>query len=178
MAKSAGKGQQYLAVAGGLALFLAAWRFEVPMIFAEKATVLSAIAVLLGILVGWKQGALISAIYVVAVIMGLPQLVWGGHSGDPFFANSHSGLNLGLIAAAAVAGKIAPGSQAGYGRLFLAALAGHGVYLLCGFVWALGLHFYSLQGALQAIVYPALIPAAVKTAGTFLIAAVAARFVK
>ncbi len=176
MAKSPGKGQQYLAIAGGLALFFVAWRFPVPMVVAKPATLLSAVAVLLGTLIGGKQGALIASLYVAAVILTLPQALWGGHAGEPFLTGPLNGLNLGLIAAAAVAGAIAPGAHAGAPKLFLAMLAGHLAYLACGFAWAL--RFEPWQGALAVAVYPFLIASGVKTIGSFLVALIASKFIK
>ena len=175
--KTSGKVMKILAFAGGLALFLVAWRFPVPLPGTGKSTtLLSAVAVLLGTLVGWREGSIIAILYVLAVIMGLPPAIWGGHSGTAFFDGELNGLVLGLIPAAFLAGRIAPGSQSGYAKLFFAMLAGQLVYLACGLAWYL--RFGPVQEALAVVVYPYLIPVAVKSAGAFVIAAVAARFMK
>jgi biotin transporter BioY len=75
---SPGTGIQILAVCGGVMLMMAAWRFPVPLphIAPHPTTLLSLIAVLMGIMLGPKNGTLIVAFYVFALILNLPPLIW------------------------------------------------------------------------------------------------------
>ncbi len=178
MADQPGMGMKILAIAGGVALLIVAWRFPVPLFVVKPTTLLSMVAVLLGIMVGWKQAAIITCLYVLALVLGLPQAVWGGHaSGEPFLDVPTNGLNLGLIAAALVAGKLTPkGPHTAWSKLAIVIFVAHLAYLAVGIAWMT--RFAPLAAAAPAILKSQIIPVLVKSALGFGIVAGSTRFFK
>jgi biotin transport system substrate-specific component len=125
-----------LAIIGGVALMLVAWRFPVPLGF-TTTTLLSLLAVVLGSLAGYKSGLAITIVYVFLYIVGLPGLLWYHAMANepPLLATPTAGFVFGLPVAALVAGRLAPFGQGTIGRVFATAFAAHLAYLACGAGW-------------------------------------------
>ena len=184
MAKKAGgnpnTGLAILAACGGIMLMMLAWRFPVPLphIAPHPTTLLSLIAVLLGIWLGPKRGTLIVAFYVLAVILDLPPLIWRMPVADtPFLSLPVNGLVFGLIVASLVAGLLTlNGPQSHPVRIGLAVLLGHLAYLAIGIAWLA--RFTPLSHAASVMLQSQLAALLVKSAAAFLITILAARFAR
>jgi biotin transport system substrate-specific component len=180
MAKSSGGGSsngglRLLAGAGGIALLLLAARVSIPMV-PEPTTLLSLAAVLLGSLVGAREGFVIGLLYAAAVIVGLPSFVADGHLAlENPLAMKTAGLLIGVSAAAFTAGHFAPHGQGSAGRVLLAMLAGHAAYLALGTLWLM--RFETWQHALYAGIVPHLLGAAAKSAAALVAVLVLRKFI-
>ena len=85
--------------------------------------------VLAGVLLGWKWGAASQAVYVALGLMGLPIFTQGGGLGYVF--QPSFGFLLGIIPAAALAGRLAGDGQ-DRGRIVFACTAALAVMYLVG----------------------------------------------
>ena len=176
--KQAGKGRNLLELAGALGLMFVAWRFPIPLPWTfHPTTLLSMTAILLGMFMGWKRGALVGLLYVLAVLLELPPMLWHMSSGgvEAFMDIRTNGYVLGLIPAAFVGGRLAPQANCSYGRLLATLLIGHAVYLLCGTAWLMRLE--PLRPAIAEGVTAQAVPVVAKSALGFVIAAVIRRFI-
>jgi biotin transporter BioY len=150
-----------LAIIGGVALLLVAWRFPVPLGFATIALT-SLVAVVLGSLAGYKSGLAITIAYFFLYVIGLHELLWYralAHH-EPLLTTPTAGLIFGLPVAALVAGLLAPFGQGTIARVFAAAFAGHAAWLLCGLLWMGYIVTPSVAGHEMVQVY--LLPAILK----------------
>jgi biotin transporter BioY len=150
-----------LAIIGGIALMLVAWRFPVPLGFASIGLT-SLLAVVLGSLTGYKSGLTITIGYVFLYVVGLPELLWyhAAAPATPLLTTPTAGLVFGLPVAALVAALMAPFGRGTIGRVFTTGFAGLGVWLLCGGLWMA--HIASPILAFQEISRVYLLPAIIK----------------
>jgi biotin transporter BioY len=180
MAKKPGTGMQLLAIAGGVALMVVAWRFPVPLeiIGAKPTTLLSLVAILLGIIIGPGRACIITALYVLMVILDVPPLLWHlPPASEPFLAVPLNGFGVGLIFAALAAGVITPrGAQSGYPRIAIAVIAGHLAYLIIGIAWLS--RFGPWQEAITAVLALQGVAILVKSVAAFAIAVTGGSYVK
>jgi biotin transport system substrate-specific component len=175
MAKTSQNGLKALALIGGLALLILSARIAVPM-YPEATSLLSFAAVLLGALAGAQMGFVTGCLYAASMIVGLPGFIAGGHLAfeNPFALRSGGAL-IGVALAAALAGRLAPGGQGSFGRVLLAMLAAHAVFLVAGALWLM--HFEPWKHALYAGIVPYLVPAAAKSAAAAGVLLVLRRFI-
>ena len=176
--KQAGKGQNLLGIVGALALLFVAWKFPVPVPGAvhPTTTLLSVTVILLGIFLGWKRGTLIALLYVVAVILSLPPLIWRMQpSSEAFMDIRTNGYVLGLIPAAFLGAYLAPQAHCSYGRLLATILIAHAAYLLCGTAWLSMSEPWN--AAIAEGVTSQAVPVLAKSAVGFVVAAVLRRFI-
>ena len=180
MAKKPSRGIEILGIAGAVMLMIAAWQVLIPLPYLapRPITLLSLIAVLYGIFLGPRRGTLIVALYVLAVILDLPPMIWRqAPDASPFLGVPTNGLIFGLIFAALAAGALTPqGGQSSAARIGLAAVLGHLAYLAIGIAWLA--RFTPLGNATSVMVHSQMTAILIKSAAAFSIAMVASRFIK
>ncbi len=161
--------------AAGIILFVAftalAARITIPLPFTPvPVTVQVMTALLAGLVLGSRAGALSQALYLACIVAGLPLDAYG--RGPAALAGPTAGYLIGFVGAAFVTGYLTEGKSAGRGRRFVAALAGVGVIHACGLAWLMptagGLWAAFQQGAVPFLavdVAKALVAAAVAESG-------------
>ncbi|MEW6698023.1 MAG: biotin transporter BioY [Bacillota bacterium] len=114
------------------------------------------VAVLAGVLLGARIGALSMAVYLLLGLVGLPVFAKPPFGGPAYILMPTFGFLLGQVMAAYVAGKILEGNQKrSFAKYLLASLAGMAVIYLMGLPYIYGiLNFYvgkaiSVMGVLQ-----------------------------
>jgi biotin transporter BioY len=140
MAK-AGTGSKLLVWTGGVALLIVAAHFPVNLhlgTFWPGATTLEVVAaILIGMFTDWERALYITILYCLAVIAGVPHLIWG-HGAAPNFAfldGRENGFTLGLIPAAVIGALIAPDARGKIQKSLLAAVLGVAAFMLVGLLW-------------------------------------------
>ena len=118
-----------------------------------------AVLVIGGVL-GRRQGALVIFLYLIAAGCGLPVLA-GGHGGTESLTGPTAGYLLGFVAAAWLVGRSADMGAHQWRALLPAMLAGHGVILLLGVAWLST--FTGIEKALTSGLLPFGVGAVVKS---------------
>lgn len=91
-------------------------------------------ALMAGLVMGAKRGALIVLVYLIIGLSGIPVFAHGG--GPGYLIRPTFGFLIGFMAAAFVAGLVVEkGKQHSFKRSLIAAVLGEVVYYLCGLVY-------------------------------------------
>ncbi len=124
-----------LILVGGVLFIGLGARVEVPMVPVPMSLQTYAVVVV-GALAGWRLGAALVSLYLVAGAAGAP-LFAGGSTGVEHLVGSTAGYLVGFVVAAALVGWLAEKGWTDRGllRSSLAMLLGHVVTLSLGTVW-------------------------------------------
>jgi biotin transport system substrate-specific component len=124
----------------------------VPLPHTPVPITLQSLPVLLaGVVLGPRHGALSMALYVLLGSVGY-HIFAGGTFGPATVLGATGGYLLGFVLAQPVIGKLTVpvGGRVGWGRLFLALLAGKGVIFACGLAW---LHAWAQGSVVQTLAW-------------------------
>jgi biotin transport system substrate-specific component len=122
-------------VLGAAMLALASW-IEIPMVPVPMTMQTYAVLVI-GMLLGWRVGALSVLVYLALAAIGVPVLAGGG-AGVARLVGPTAGYLGGFLAAVVLVGWLASRGWIGIGRSLVAMILGHVVILGLGVTWLAG----------------------------------------
>lgn len=132
-------------------------------------SLLPMIAILSGMLLGPKLGAMSMLIYVLLGLLGLPVFASPPYGGPAYILKPTFGFLLGFIFSSWIAGKILEKNKSSSNYYFLASFTGIGVIYLIGLPYLyLILNFYlgkstDINSALRLGFFPFIIPDIIKS---------------
>jgi biotin transport system substrate-specific component len=122
-------------VLGTVMIAIASW-IEIPMV-PVPMTMQTYAVLTIGMLFGWRVGAVSMLVYLGLAAIGVPVLAGGG-SGVARLIGPTAGYLGGFLAATVLVGWLAERGWAGIGRSLVAMALGHAVILGLGVAWLAG----------------------------------------